>query len=82
MHLRSSSTDTHSGVGAHSGEIIVITEINLEGNPIFSCDVHPDGSRFATGGQGQDCGQVTISLSYAHLLHLKFRIICEVSECM
>lgn len=24
------------------------------GNAIFSIDVHPDGSRFATGGQGSD----------------------------
>ncbi|XP_022691460.1 protein HIRA-like isoform X2 [Varroa jacobsoni] len=34
--------------------------VNHDGNPIFSVDVHPDGSRFATGGQGQDCGQVCI----------------------
>lgn len=26
--------------------------INLTGSPIFSVDLHPDGSRFATGGQG------------------------------
>jgi len=23
------------------------------GKPIFSIDIHPDGSRFATGGQGK-----------------------------
>ena len=23
------------------------------GNPIFCVDIHPDGSRFATGGQGR-----------------------------
>ncbi|KAK3710137.1 hypothetical protein QZH41_010536, partial [Actinostola sp. cb2023] len=28
--------------------------------PIFSVDIHPDGSRFATGGQGDDCGKVAI----------------------
>lgn len=28
--------------------------------PIFSLDIHPDGTRVATGGQGSDCGRVTI----------------------
>ena len=28
--------------------------------PIFSIDIHPDGSRFATGGQGVDSGKVVI----------------------
>lgn len=28
--------------------------------PIFSVDVHPDGSKFATGGQGNDSGRVVI----------------------
>ena len=27
---------------------------------IFSIDIHPDGSRFATGGQGDNCGRVAI----------------------
>lgn len=31
-----------------------------EGQPIFSIDVHPDGSRFATGGQGIDSGRIVI----------------------
>ncbi|KAK6192871.1 hypothetical protein SNE40_004268 [Patella caerulea] len=31
-----------------------------DGRPIFSIDIHPDGSRFATGGQGDDCGKVVI----------------------
>lgn len=26
--------------------------VSHDGNPIFSVDIHPDGSRFATGGQG------------------------------
>lgn len=30
------------------------------GKPIFSVDIHPDGTRFATGGQGEDSGRVTI----------------------
>lgn len=29
-------------------------------NPIFSIDIHPDGTKFATGGQGTDAGQVVI----------------------
>lgn len=28
--------------------------------PIFSVDVHPDGNKFATGGQGNDSGRVVI----------------------
>ncbi|XP_046591914.1 protein HIRA homolog isoform X1 [Neodiprion lecontei] len=28
--------------------------------PIFSVDIHPDGKRFATGGQGGDSGRVVI----------------------
>ncbi|XP_060561326.1 protein HIRA-like [Ruditapes philippinarum] len=31
-----------------------------EGRPIFSIDIHPDGSRFATGGQGDDTGKIII----------------------
>jgi len=34
----------------------------LVGQPIFSIDIHPDGSRFATGGQGDggSSGKVVI----------------------
>ncbi|KAL1422640.1 hypothetical protein MTO96_021854 [Rhipicephalus appendiculatus] len=34
--------------------------VTHDGHPIFSVDIHPDGSRFATGGQGSDCGQICI----------------------
>ena len=35
--------------------------VNHDGNPIFSIDIHPDGTRFATGGQGPEkCGRVII----------------------
>ncbi|XP_029648641.1 protein HIRA [Octopus sinensis] len=34
--------------------------VTLDDKPIFSIDIHPDGSRFATGGQGDDCGKVVI----------------------
>lgn len=37
------------------------TWVNHDGNPIFSIDIHPDGTRFATGGQGPDkCGRLII----------------------
>ncbi|XP_041266216.1 protein HIRA [Onychostruthus taczanowskii] len=32
----------------------------IPGKPIFSVDIHPDGTKFATGGQGQDSGKVVI----------------------
>ncbi|CAG5917506.1 unnamed protein product [Menidia menidia] len=32
----------------------------LPGKPIFSVDIHPDGTKFATGGQGEDSGKVMI----------------------
>ncbi|WAR03974.1 HIRA-like protein [Mya arenaria] len=35
-------------------------EHKKEGKPIFSVDIHPDGSRFATGGQGDDAGKIII----------------------
>ncbi|XP_061179684.1 protein HIRA-like [Saccostrea echinata] len=34
--------------------------VTHDGKPIFSIDIHPDGSRFATGGQGDDSGKVVI----------------------
>ncbi|XP_042907533.1 protein HIRA [Parasteatoda tepidariorum] len=34
--------------------------ISHDGHPIFSVDIHPDGSRFATGGQGMDTGRIVI----------------------
>lgn len=34
--------------------------VGHEGKPIFSVDIHPDASRFATGGQGSDSGRVVI----------------------
>ncbi|XP_070573135.1 protein HIRA-like isoform X2 [Ptychodera flava] len=34
--------------------------VSHEGKPIFSIDIHPDGSRFATGGQGDDSGKVAL----------------------
>ncbi|XP_077776926.1 protein HIRA [Podarcis muralis] len=36
------------------------TWVNHSGKPIFSVDIHPDGTKFATGGQGQDSGKVVI----------------------
>ncbi|XP_053326873.1 protein HIRA isoform X2 [Spea bombifrons] len=34
--------------------------VNHNGKPIFSVDIHPDGTKFATGGQGEDSGKVVI----------------------
>ena len=34
--------------------------VTHDGKPIFSIDIHPDGSRFATGGQGDNSGKVVI----------------------
>lgn len=34
--------------------------VTHDGHPIFSVDIHPDGSRFATGGQGADAGQICV----------------------
>ncbi|XP_028396728.1 protein HIRA-like [Dendronephthya gigantea] len=34
--------------------------VSQEGKPIYSVDIHPDGSRFVTGGQGDDAGKVVI----------------------
>lgn len=38
-----------------AGFFIAITE-----KPIFSIDIHPNGERFATGGQGADSGRVAV----------------------
>ncbi|XP_056602974.1 protein HIRA [Triplophysa dalaica] len=34
--------------------------VSHNGKPIFSLDIHPDGTKFATGGQGEDSGKVVI----------------------
>ncbi|XP_022235959.1 protein HIRA-like [Limulus polyphemus] len=34
--------------------------VTHDGHPIFSVDIHPDGTRFATGGQGADAGRIVI----------------------
>ncbi|XP_028313623.1 protein HIRA isoform X2 [Gouania willdenowi] len=34
--------------------------VSHHGKPIFSVDIHPDGTKFATGGQGEDSGKVMI----------------------
>uniref|UniRef100_A0A4W3ITK3 Protein HIRA n=1 Tax=Callorhinchus milii TaxID=7868 RepID=A0A4W3ITK3_CALMI len=39
-------------------ELIVYLWANAA--PIFSVDIHPDGTKFATGGQGEDSGKVVI----------------------
>ena len=34
--------------------------VSGDGQAFMSIDIHPDGIRFATGGQGEDCGRVSI----------------------
>ena len=34
--------------------------VSFEGRALMSIDIHPDGERFAVGGQGVDCGRVSI----------------------
>ncbi|XP_065828482.1 protein HIRA-like isoform X2 [Oscarella lobularis] len=34
--------------------------IGEDGKPLYSIDIHPDGTRFATGGQGDDSGQIVV----------------------
>ena len=34
--------------------------VTQDDHPIFSIDIHPAGGKFATGGQGDDCGRVTV----------------------
>ena len=39
---------------AHEAEKMLKYRIFIfSGKPIFTIDVHPDGTRFATGGQGE-----------------------------
>ncbi|XP_063967555.1 protein HIRA-like [Lytechinus pictus] len=44
--------------------------VNHDGKPIFGIDIHPDGTRFATGGQGDDSGRVII-WNMAPVIHEK-----------
>ncbi|XP_025947703.1 protein HIRA isoform X5 [Apteryx rowi] len=41
-------------------ETLHLVPVFCAGKPIFSVDIHPDGTKFATGGQGQDSGKVVI----------------------
>lgn len=51
----------------HEGKylLLIVTRIKsniwyLDGKPIFSVDIHPNGGRFATGGQGGSGGRIVI----------------------
>ena len=35
----------------------LIYNLIQDDHPIFSIDIHPAGGKFATGGQGDDCGR-------------------------
>lgn len=43
--------------------ICVLSVFLFSGKPIFSVDIHPDGTKFATGGQGENLNPLT-SLSF------------------
>lgn len=42
------------------------------GKAIFSVDLHPDGSRFATGGQGQDSSGRVVVWNLKPVVHEKY----------
>uniref|UniRef100_A0A673H0V7 Protein HIRA n=1 Tax=Sinocyclocheilus rhinocerous TaxID=307959 RepID=A0A673H0V7_9TELE len=41
-------------------QTVFVSWVFVSGKPIFSVDIHPDGTKFATGGQGEDSGKVVI----------------------
>jgi protein HIRA/HIR1 len=41
-------------------EVVKPGWVDGEDFPIFSVDIHPNGLKFATGGQGSDCGRIVI----------------------
>lgn len=45
---------------AHKLTVSFLISVRPAGKPIFSVDVHPDGTKLATGGQGNDSGRVVI----------------------
>lgn len=42
-----------------SNWICVLRVFSFSGKPIFSVDIHPDGTKFATGGQGEKSNPLT-----------------------
>ncbi|KZS18833.1 putative HIRA protein [Daphnia magna] len=47
--------------------------VTHDGKPIFSIDIHPDGSKFATGGQGEfSVPMVLYSKLFATIIELLF----------
>ena len=42
-----------TGSNTENPRVINVKVFCFSGKPIFSIDIHPDGSRFATGGQGE-----------------------------
>jgi len=61
--------------------------ISHNGMPIFSIDIHPDGTRLATGGQGRDSGLVMLWNTAAVLDENSEndenvpKMLCQVSDC-
>ncbi|KAK4296564.1 hypothetical protein Pmani_030958 [Petrolisthes manimaculis] len=61
--------------------------VNHEGKAIFSVDLHPDGSRFATGGQGQDSSGRVVVWNLKPVVHEKYeedekvpKLLCQLDQ--
>lgn len=57
------------------------------GKAIFSVDLHPDGSRFATGGQGQDSSGRVVVWNLKPVVHDKYeddekvpKLLCQLDQ--
>ncbi|XP_063868138.1 LOW QUALITY PROTEIN: protein HIRA-like [Scylla paramamosain] len=57
------------------------------GKAIFSVDLHPDGSRFATGGQGQDSSGRVVVWNLKPVVHDKYeqdekvpKVLCQLDQ--
>ncbi|CAL4066649.1 unnamed protein product [Meganyctiphanes norvegica] len=69
-------------------QLLKPTWVNHDGDKaIFSVDVHPDGSRFATGGQGVDSSGRVVIWNLKPLAHEKFeeddkvpKLLCQLDQ--
>ena len=62
------------------------TWVHHQKKPIFSIDIHPDGSRFATGGQGDDSGKIVV-WNFAPVMNAQAevssstpKVLCEMTN--
>ncbi|GAU94240.1 hypothetical protein RvY_06051 [Ramazzottius varieornatus] len=64
-----------------SGFVLKLQFANFKKSPIYTTDVHPDATRFAAGGMGEDCGRIVVW----HINALKaekadLRVICQMDN--